>query len=87
MADKKISSSTRADKAYARIEAALVRLEAAVGAKAAQSGGHNGDSSSGEMAEQLSAARQEISALKARNHEVSGRLDGAIERVKALVGE
>lgn len=87
MADKKSNSPTRADKAYARIEKSLARLEAAVEAKAAQSGENDGDSNIGDLAEQLSAARQEISALKSRNHEVSGRLDGAIDRVKALVGD
>ena len=85
MADDAPRSSTRAEAARNRIERALARLEAAIEDKLAE--GATPAEADPEIAEKLAAAHREIAGLKDRNRQVSDKLDGAIGRMKSVLGE
>jgi seryl-tRNA synthetase len=78
---------TRLDDATKRLERAIARLENAVNARDNDAGagpaGATGDD--GQLREELEAARQEQSELKAVSREVSERLDSAISRLRAVL--
>jgi len=81
VADQAPYLSSNSSKAKARLDAALERLEQAAGQ---QSTGAEGQA---KLAKDLGAAEGEIDSLKSAQAQVSERLDAAIGRVKALIGD
>ncbi len=72
---------SRLHDATARLESALGRLEAAVADRAAAPA-----SSDGELQSTLDQVRQENAALRQSLENAETRLDGAIERLKTVLG-
>ena len=73
-----ISKPSRVDRAFARVEAALARLEQVAQARPVVAGGDD--------IGEAEALRVENQRLQAVNDEVKGRLDGAIERLEQVLG-
>ena len=72
---------SRLHDATARLESALGRLEAAVADRSTLPAG-----SEGELQSTLDQARQENAALRQSLENATTRLDGAIERLKSVLG-
>ena len=72
------SSSNQAKK---RLEEALARLESALDEKERKMAGTR------IIEEALGEANKKISMLQDKNDTVAGRLDGAIDRMKSVLGE
>jgi hypothetical protein len=66
--------------AKSKLDAALTRLETVIDARPISVDGSDG------LGEELTAAKAEISQLKEKNQVVSSRLDGAIDRMKEILG-
>jgi len=75
------SSGGTSSQAKKRLEDALTRLESALDKKEKEMAGAE------ELKESLASANQEISDLKNKNATIATRLDGAIDRMKAVLGE
>jgi hypothetical protein len=66
--------------AKSKLDAALTRLETVIDARPISADGSDG------LGEELTAAKAEIYQLKEKNQVVSSRLDGAIDRMKEILG-
>ena len=79
-----LKKPSKVERARARLDAAVARLEMALG----QQGGATPPASGAEVQpRELEALRGENSRLKEINQTVSARLDGAIGRLNAVIGE
>jgi hypothetical protein len=76
---------SRIERARSRLDAAVARLEAALENRPAGGDNPAAELASGLQAE-LQSLRRETVRLKAVNETVSGRLDGAIGRLKTVIG-
>ncbi len=84
MANQPLHFSGNVKESRSRVDAALERLEQAAGP------GGPAAAEQAELAEldnQLGTARGEIARLQGANEQVSKRLDAAIGKVKALIGD
>ena len=79
-----LQKPSKVERARARLDSAVMRLEAALESRAANTGGGIADD---ELTRELESLRGETAHLKAVNETVSGRLDGAIGRLKAVIGK
>lgn len=70
---------SRLDDAKARLEAAMTRLEAAAEARLRDCADRDA------LKRDLDAAQGENERLRRTNEDISGRLDAAIDRVKAIL--
>ena len=79
-----LKKPTKVERARVRLDAAVVRLEKAL----AKQGGSTPSASGDEVqTQELEALRGENSRLREINETVSARLDGAIGRLNAVIGE
>ena len=80
-----LQKPSKVERALEHLDKAVARLEAAIegGARLAS----QGDGETAAPAGEIEALREENSRLRALNENVSDRLDGAIERLRAAIGE
>ncbi len=81
-----LQKPSKVERARARLDSAVARLEAAL-VKQGEAQGSSGDGPNADMARELDLLRDENSSLKAIDETVSGRLDNAIGRLRAVIGE
>ena len=79
-----LKKPSKVERARVRLDAAVTRLEKALG----QQGGATPSASGGEVQiQELETLRGENTRLREINEKVSARLDGAIGRLNAVIGE
>lgn len=87
MTKSNLQKPTKVERARARLDAAVARLEAALENRAASGSPEGPDADAAlKLSGELEALRKENDTLKSVNETVSGRLDGAIGRLKAVIG-
>lgn len=88
MKKQNLQKPSKVERARARLDGAVARLEAAINQRALSlSGEHALDTPSGAILQELEGLRGENARLKALNETVSGRLETAIGRLRSAIGE
>tara|TARA_B100000315_G_C14442555_1_gene525378 strand:- start:677 stop:943 length:267 start_codon:yes stop_codon:yes gene_type:complete len=83
-----LQKPSKVERARARLDGAVARLEAALESRTESATGEMPDPESTKKLEaELVALRGQNARLKAVNETVSGRLNGAIGRLKDVIGE
>ncbi len=83
-----LQKPSKVERARARLDGAVARLEAAINQRAQSlSGEHALDAPSGAILQELEGLRDENARLKALNETVSGRPETAIGRLRSAIGE
>jgi hypothetical protein len=83
-----LQKPSKVERARARLDAAVDRLEVALTNRAMNAAGDNPDSEIvRDLEAELETLRGQNAHLKTVNETVSGRLDGAIGRLKDVIGE
>jgi hypothetical protein len=82
LADESPKSASDLDKARARMERAIDRLESALSA-----GADENKNAADRIAADLAGAREEITRLRSANQTVSQRLDATIDRIRTILGD
>ena len=82
-----IQKPPKVTRAEARLEESVVRLESALNAKQLGESKPSQNAEINELKREIKQSRQENSALKRVNEQVSTRLGGAIERLHIAIGE
>jgi len=84
LANPSTQSTSSIQAAKSKLDAALDRLDKVIETKAKSANGSG--AGNGKLDKELTAAKAEISELKEKNQIVSTRLDGAIDRMKEILG-
>jgi hypothetical protein len=79
-----LQQPSKVKRASARLDAAVARLEAALESRTLSTSGEGLDP---ELSRELKTLRGQNAQLRTVNETVSGRLDGAIGRLKDVLGE
>ncbi len=88
MKKQTLKKPSKVERARVRLNAAVARLETALAQQAGSTPSASGDEvQTGVQAGELEALRGENSRLREINETVSTRLDGAIGRLNAVIGE
>ncbi len=83
-----LQKPSKVERARARLDAAVDRLEVALTNRAMNAAGDNPDSEiARDLEAELETLRGQNAHLKTVSETVSGRLDGAIGRLKDVIGE
>ena len=79
-----LKKPSKVERAHVRLDSAVLRLEEALRQQGVDSPPASGDE---DLARDMDALRGENSRLREINETVSARLDGAIGRLNAVIGE
>jgi ElaB/YqjD/DUF883 family membrane-anchored ribosome-binding protein len=82
MKKSELSKPTRVERAKSRLDKAVLRLEEVLDSRLESAGKEEVS----EIARGLQAALRDRDALKVANRDVAARLDGAIHRIRAVLG-